>query len=226
MAKFTTIGLPGEIGELVRRKRGGQRWYKAPNDQEYPSVTTMLGHEDKQWLTDWRNMLGHKKADRETKRCADRGTAIHEMAEKYLMNEEAPTKGYKVEHSRLFNQLKLRLNKIDNIRAQEIRMYSERLRLAGTADVVGEYEGVLSLIDFKTSNNTKTENMVYDYFLQCTAYAIMYFELFDEPIEDIVVIIAVEKGMMPMVFKRKIDDYVEPLLQRINTFYADMKGRS
>lgn len=224
MAKFTTVGLPYETGELTRKKRGSQRWYTTPNGEEYPSVTTILGHGDKQWLTDWRNMLGPKKADRETKRCADRGTAVHTMAEKYLMNEDAPTKGYKAEHVRVFNQLKIRLNKIGNIRAQEIQMYSDRLRLAGTADVVGEYDGVLSLIDFKTSNNTKNEKMVFDYFLQCTAYAIMYFELFDEPIEDIVVIIGVEKGMMPMVYKKKIDDYVEPLLQRINTFYADMKG--
>jgi genome maintenance exonuclease 1 len=206
--------------------RGGQRWYRCPNGQSYPSVTTVLGHGDKPWLQDWRNMLGDKKADREQKRCSERGTAVHEMAEKYLMNENNPTKGYKIEHAKLFNQLKVRLNKINNIRAQELFMYSERLGLAGTVDCVGEYDGVLSVIDFKTSNNNKDEGMVEDYFLQCTAYAIMFFELFGEPIDDIAVLIAVERGMVPMVYRRKIDDYVEPLLQRINTFYDDMKGRN
>lgn len=226
MPQFNTIGVPHDLGDITRQMRGGQRWYNCPNGQSYPSVTTVLGHGEKPWLTDWRNMLGDKKADAEQKRAAERGTAVHEMAEKYLMNDENPTKGYKADHARLFNQLKVRLNKIDNIRAQELFMYSEQLRLAGTVDCIGEYEGVLSVIDFKTSNNNKNEDMVHDYFLQCTAYAIMYFEHYGEPIEDIVVGIAVEKGMVPMVYKKKIDDYVEPLLQRINTFYDDLKGRN
>jgi genome maintenance exonuclease 1 len=226
MSRFTTLGTPYDLGPIEREQRGSQRWYRCPNGEAYPSITTVLGHGDKPWLENWRNMLGDAKADREQKRCAQRGTAVHEMAEKYLMNDKNPTKGYKAEHARLFNQIKVRLNKINNIRAQELFMYSEQLRLAGTVDCIGEYDGTLSVIDFKTSNNNKDESMVQDYFLQCTAYAIMYFELFDEPIEDIAVVIAVEKGMMPMVYRRKIDDYVGPLLDRINTFYDDMKGRN
>lgn len=226
MSRFTTIGVPHDLGDISREMRGSQRWYRCPNGESYPSVTTVLGHGEKPWLDNWRNMLGDAKADREQKRASERGTAVHEMAEKYLLNDENPAKGYKAEHARLFNQLKMRLNKINNIRAQELFMYSKRLRLAGTVDCVGEYDGVLSVVDFKTSNNNKDEDMVYDYFLQCTAYAIMFFEHFGEPIEDIVVIAAVEKGMMPMIFKKKIDDYVQPLLDRINTFYGDMEGRN
>lgn len=206
--------------------RGGQRWYTTPEGKEYPSVTTILGHGEKPWLTNWRNMLGDKKADREMERAAERGTAVHEMAEKYLMNDENPTKGYRADHAKLYNQLKLRLNKIDNILAQEVHLYSDMLRIAGTVDCVAEYDGVLSVIDFKTSNNNKDEDMVYDYFLQCTAYSIAFMEMYDIMIDDIVVLIAVEKGMMPMVYKRKIDEFVQPLTQRINTFYDDMKGKA
>lgn len=223
MSKFTTIGISTEIPQIERVTKGTQRWYRVPNGNEYPSVTTVLGHGDKPWLNDWRNMLGDKKADREMKRAAERGTAVHEMAEYYLQNQEGFTKGYKPDHVKLFNQLKMRLNKINNIHAQELQMWSDTLHVAGTADCIGEYDGTLSLIDFKTSNNNKDETMVYDYFLQCTAYAIMYFEHTGTPIEDIVVLIAVERGMMPMVYKRKIDPFVEPLLQRINTFYDDME---
>lgn len=226
MAQFTTIGLPKEQVQLSRRMKGSQRWYTTPEGNEYPSVTTVLGHGEKPWLEDWRNMLGEKKADREKERASKRGTAVHEMAEKYLLNDENPTKGYKADHSKLFNQLKMRLNKIDNIMAQEVALYSDLLKIAGTVDCVGEYDGVLSVIDFKTSNNNKNEDMVHDYFLQCTAYSIAFAEMYDVLIEDIVVLIAVEKGMMPMVYKRKIEEFVEPLQLRINTFYEDMKGRS
>ena len=217
---FVHTNIP-QFEELDAKIVNGQRWYTTPDEKKYPSVTTVLSDKPKPYLEAWRQSLGPKKADKETKRCADRGTAVHLLAEKYLNNEEEFLKGEKPEYIRLFNQIKLRLNKINNIRAQEIPLYSDKLEIAGRVDCVGEYEGTLSIIDFKTSNNNKDESMVEDYFLQCTAYAIMYHELFGEAIEDIVVIIAVEKGMMPMVYKRKIDDYVVPLLERINTFYKE-----
>ena len=207
--------------EFSTKTINGKRWYSLPTGVLYPSITTVLGDKEKPEIQAWRQSLGVKKADKETKRCADRGTAVHEMAELYLKNNENPSKGHLIEHVRLFNQLKLRLNKINNIRAQEIPLYSHALKLAGRVDCVAEYDGVLSIIDFKTSNNNKDTKMVEDYFLQCTAYAIMYHELFGEPIEDIVVLIAVEKGMMPLIYKKKIDEYVEPLLKRINTFYQE-----
>ena len=217
---FTHTNTPNII-ELDAKIVKGQRWYTLPDGEKYASITTILGDAPKPWLDDWRNSLGHSKADAETKRTADRGSAVHLLAEKYLNNEENFKKGQDIENMKLFNQIKFPLNKIDNIRAQEVPLYSHTLRVAGRVDVVGEYEGTLSIIDFKTSNNNKNDEMVEDYFLQCTAYAIMYHELYEEPIEDIVIIIAVERGMVPMVYKRKIDDYVVPLLKRINTFYEE-----
>lgn len=215
-----------DLVELSDKITSGQRWYTTPSGVKYPSVTTVLGAKEKPWLEDWRNSLGPAKAAKETKRCADRGTAVHEMAEHYLNNVDDPTSGHDMANVKLFNQLKFRLNKINNIRAQEVGLYSNVLKLAGRVDCVGEYDGVLSIIDFKTSNNNKGDDMIEDYFLQCTAYAIMYEEMYGEFIEDIVVLIAVEKGMMPLLFKRKIDDYVEPLVERINMFYSKQKGKS
>lgn len=216
---FTHIQQP-HYQELDAKIVNGQRWYTTPEGNKYPSVTTILGVKEKPALKEWQLSLGVDKAKKETDRCAARGEAVHYMAEQYLKNEEEPTKGQEQSNIKLFNQLKFKLNKINNIRAQEIPLYSDVLGLAGRVDCVAEYDGVLSIVDFKTSNNNKNEQMVEDYFLQCTAYAIMYNELFDEPIEDIVVLIAVEKGMTPMVYKRKIDDYIKPLLERINMFKA------
>lgn len=215
-----------EITELKSRITNNQRWYTTPSGVKYPSVTTILGAKEKPHLEAWRTSLGPVKADKETKRCADRGTAVHKMAEDYLNNEENPAKGHETSNVKLFNQLKIRMNNIDNVRAQEVPLYSDTLKIAGRVDVVGEYNGVLSIIDFKTSNGNKDEKMVEDYFIQCTAYALMYDELFNVFIEDIVVMIAVEKGMMPLLFKRKIDDYVKPLVKRINMFYNKQKGKS
>jgi genome maintenance exonuclease 1 len=222
---FTHIKTP-EIVELSAKVTNGKRWYTTPTGIKYPSVTTILGAKEKPYLEEWRQSLGPKKADKETKRCADRGTAVHKICEDYLNNVENPSKGYEQLNVKLFNQIKFRLGNIDNIRAQEVPLWSDTLKIAGRVDVVAEYNGVLSIIDFKTSNNNKTEDMVEDYFIQCTAYALMYEELFGEFIEDIVVLIAVEKGIMPLLFKRKIDAYVGPLVDRINMFYKKEQGKS
>lgn len=201
-----------------------KRWYETPNGT-YPSVTTILGHEEKPWLNDWKNMLGEKKANKETKRCSKRGEAVHLMSELYLKNVpiEEVTKGQERSNIQLFNMIKLAFNKrINNIRAQEVGLWSDQLMLAGRVDCIAEYDGVLSVIDFKTSNNDKDEKMIQDYLLQCTAYALMYTELYGEPIDDIVVIIAVENGLMPLVYKKKIDDYIEPLMVRLNDFFESL----
>lgn len=208
--------------ELESRNIRGQRWYTTPDNNKYPSVTTVLGYGEKPWLDQWRAALGDKKADKEQKRCAERGTAVHEMAEMYLNNAEDPTNGHKPEHYRLFNQLKFPLNRITNVRALEIPLYSDTLKIAGRVDCIAEYNSVLSVVDFKTSNNNKDSNMVYDYKLQATAYALMYHELFDVQIDNIAILMAVEKGLMPLVFTDTIDEYIEPLVKRINSFY---KGR-
>lgn len=219
---FTHLRPPPFV-ELDSKTINGQRWYTTPNGVKYASVTTILGIEKKPWLENWKKALGPFKSAKETKRCADRGTSIHCITEKYLKNQEDPTLNESLSNKKLFNQLKLRLNNINNIRAQEIPLYSHTLHIAGRVDCVADYDNILSIIDFKTSTNDKLEHMIQDYFLQSTAYALMYDELFDEFIEDIVILIAVEKGIMPLVFKRKIDEYVEPLLRRINKFYNTRK---
>lgn len=199
----------------------GNRFYTTPDGEKYPSITTILGSGPKPWLEAWTKSLGKDKAAAEKQRCADRGSALHDMVEKYLQNVENPTDGHDRANIGLFNQIKLQLSKrVGEIRAQEIPLFSDTLRVAGRVDCVAEYDGVLSIIDFKTSNNNKTDDMIEDYFLQCTAYALMYYEMYGVLIEDIVVVIAVERGMMPLVFKRKIHDYIKPLQKRVNDYYS------
>lgn len=212
---FNHIKIP-QIEKITSETSAtGKRFYITPEGAKYPSITTVLGQKEKPWLKDWTNMLGTKKANKEKKRCADRGSAIHELVERYLNNEQDITRGYNSEYVRGFNQLKLKLGHINNIRCQEVALWSDQLKVAGRVDCIGEYDNVLSVIDFKTSNNNKDRSMIEDYFLQCTAYAIMWHERTGESIEDITILMSVEKGIAPLVFKDKIDNYVSPLLKRI-----------
>jgi hypothetical protein len=225
MNKFNHVPVTNLPDMKVQTQASGKRYYTTPAGIVYPSITTMLGHKEKPWLEDWRNSLGHDKAAKETKRAGERGDAIHKIIEIYLSNKltDKALRSYEPEQIAGFNQVKLRLNKVDNIRAQEVAIYSDTLRVAGRIDCIGEYEGTLSIIDFKTSTNVKDKGMIEDYFLQTTAYAIMWAEITGEPIEDIAIIMAVEKGMAPMLFREKIDKYVSPLLKRIDEYYKDHK---
>lgn len=201
------------------------RLYVTPNGNKYPSITTVLGDGDKPWLTTWRESLGEKRAAKETKRTADRGEAVHLMIENYLKNDSNPTKNQKQEHITEFNSIRLRLKKVDKILLQEGALYSDILRVAGRVDCVGEYDGVLSIIDFKTSTNDKSESMIEDYFLQATAYALMFEEQYGINIEQVVIMMTTERGIIPLVFKKQIHEYVEPLVQRINTYYTKRNER-
>lgn len=211
------VFTPIEV-ETTESKKG--RFYHIPNGNTYPSITTILGTGDKPWLTDWRQSLGDVKADKEMKRAADRGTAVHSMIEKFLNNNPTPTERHLLEHIGEFNSLKLHLKKINNIITQETPLWSDVLKTAGRVDCVGEFDGVLSLIDFKTSTNSKNDTMIFDYWLQVTAYALMFQERYNIQIDNAVIIMSVERGF-PLVFRQPIEQYIEPLINRINTYYVN-----
>lgn len=217
--------VPVKCEELDSYQKSGMRFYKTPMG-DYPSITTILGGTaDKSWLESWKTSLGESKAAAETKRCADRGTAVHLLCEKYLQNDPDYDKGQRYENAKLFNQIKIHLHKINNIAGQEIPMFSDLLGVAGRCDVIGEYDGVLSIIDFKTSNGNKEKLMIEDYFLQCTAYSLMFEEMFGITIDQIVVIISVEKGLSGQVFKRSRAPYITPLIKRTKKFHESRKPK-
>lgn len=219
---FTHLGIIKPIDIKVINGPSG-RFYVSPiTDEKYPSITTMLGAKEKPHLKEWRNMLGADKADKEMKRCADRGTAVHQMIEDYLNNKPEPTKGMDPAHVREFNQVRLKLNKINNIHTQEVALWSDDLRLAGRVDCIGEYEGKLAVIDFKTSNGDKKQSMIEDYWLQTCFYALAYQEIYDIQIDDLVIIMSTEKGIVPLVFKDKVENWIEPLIKRVNSYYASI----
>jgi genome maintenance exonuclease 1 len=184
----------------------------------YPSVTTVLGYGEKLWLQEWRESMGEDRADAEMKRAADRGSAVHLMIERHLQNHLQPTDGCADDHILEYRSLRVHLRNINNIVLQEAALFSDVLKLAGRVDCIAEYDGILSIIDFKTSTNTKTTHMIQDYFLQTTAYALMFEEMYGIQIDNVVIIMSVERGL-PMVFKESTHKFITPLCKRINTYY-------
>lgn len=206
---------PIELQDLDSVTGREGRFYKTPSGVSYPSVTTVLAAHTKAGIMQWREQVGAEVADKISRQAATRGTKFHNMAEKYLNNEPVEASLNMLERE-LFEMAKPELHKIDNIILQEQALYSKHLRIAGRVDCIGEYEGKLSVIDFKTARKEKDPDHVQHYFMQAAAYAIMCEELTKIPVSKLVLIIAVEDGFM-QVFEGKRNDYVKQLL-----YYRDL----
>ena len=207
--------------ELEQINSDTGRTYKTPAGVIYPSVTTVVGDESKQSIAEWRKRVGAEEADRISKKATTRGTRIHEMCEYYVDNKPLIKKDFSYSDIEMFTQIKNTLDEhVDNIHMQEERLYSKFLELAGTVDLVAEYDGKLSIIDFKTSTKIKDVKYIKGYLMQASAYAIMYEELTEIPVSQTVIIIAVDDEPAPQIFIQKRDDWVGPLLDTRQKYKA------
>jgi genome maintenance exonuclease 1 len=213
--KFTHLGYG--LGKRRYRKieqytaPDGKRVYNTPDGNRYPSITTMLGWHGRQKIQEWRNRVGAETANTIARVAAGRGTGLHLAAENYL-NNQAPaiTNPLVLE---MWGKFRPYLDRINNIHIQEVGLFSNHLRLAGTVDCIAEWDGRLSIIDFKTSTKPKEKHWIDNYFMQCAAYAIMYEELTFIPVPRIVVLIAVEEDSTVQVFEERRDNWTAKLLQ-------------
>ena len=213
---FKFIELDKQVLPKTKGKRiDGFRFYDI-NGKNYPSITTVLGIRKSEALKGWREKIGEGVANWEMGRAARRGKSFHTLVEQYLKGETPSIRD--VLPLGLFKLLKPYIDQIDNIHLLEAIMYSPKLTVAGQVDCVAEYNGKLSVIDFKTANKERQEDWIDNYFLQTTAYAHMYEETFGTPIEQIVILIASEDGTTQAFIKNKAD-YEKELGKAIEGFY-------
>ena len=197
------------------KKVDGFRFYDIEG-KAYPSITTVLSIRSKEGIEKWRNSIGEKVANWEMGRAARRGKATHTLVEQYIKNETPSIRD--VLPLGLFRLLKPYIDQIDNIHCLETIMYSKQLTIAGQVDCIAEYNGKLSVIDFKKANKERKEDWIENYFLQTTAYAIMYEEMFGKPIEQIVILLAAEDGTVQS-YTRDKKEYADKLGVAIQDFY-------
>ena len=195
----------------------GKRYYTLPDGTKLPSVTTVIGAKGKQAIMEWRNRVGAEEANRVAKKASSRGTNVHTLCERYLNNQPLGT--IMPDALEMFLSVKPLLNRINNIHYQECALWSIGLGMAGRVDCIAEFDGVLSVIDFKTSKRIKKKEDIDSYFAQCVAYACMYEELIGQGIHQIVIIMAVE-NLEPLIFIEKTEDHLNTLLEYIK-FYKE-----
>ena len=214
---------PVDLGydDLIAVTKDSGRVYTDPNNNTYPSITTVLSILSEDAIKTWRAKVGEEEANRISKTASNRGTAVHDLLERYVNNESDFDKEVDSHIMQSFYDVKPVLDKcLTKVYAQEAGLYSERLGVAGRVDCVGEWNGIDSIIDYKTSKKLKKKEWIDSYFMQSTAYAIMWEERTGIPINQIVVVIAVDNEE-PQIFIEKRENWTEKLIQTI----AEYKSR-
>ena len=210
---FKHLNQKLEYDDLIAETTSKGRVYTTPTGTKYPSITTVLGILSEDGIRAWRKRVGEEEATRISTRAANRGTAVHSITERYINNEVDYAKDFMPNIIGNFTDLKSILDeRLDNIRAQEVPLYSDHLRVAGRVDCVGEFDGILSIVDFKTSRKLKKKEWITNYFAQEAAYAIMWEERTGEPITQLVTLITVDNEQ-PQVFIEHRDNWTELLLK-------------
>jgi hypothetical protein len=203
-----------DIPKLVRVDSPEGRKYQTPSGKSYPSVTSVVGLLGKEAIREWRARVGEEEANRVSARAARRGTTIHSLCENYLLNKEVKPGLFDVE---TFDSIKPLLNRINNIHCLETQLFSDHLQVAGTVDCIAEFDGRVSVIDFKTSRRIKSQEDIHGYFMQTSAYSVMFEELTRIPVDRLVIIMSVDDEA-PLLFIEKRDDWIGRFIELRNDY--------
>jgi CRISPR/Cas system-associated exonuclease Cas4 (RecB family) len=198
------------------------RIYTTPEGRRYPSVTTVLGQYDKEWLEKWRADVGEEFAREYSERAASRGTRVHSYAEDYVTGKMHDT-SYVIwgfNDLETFQKLKRALDAhLGRVHAMEATLYSDSMQMAGRLDMIGDWDGEEAVIDFKSSAKEKDASMISSYFAQLAAYSLMVQERSGKKIDKLVVVMPCDELPSCQVFvTRRSRAHVDYLAAAMSNF--------
>lgn len=160
------------------------RFYRRNGDY-YPSVTHVLSYYPKgKHFEDWLKKVGYA-SEYIVKKAAEEGTQTHNLCEDYLNGIECSFLNQYGNPAYPPHVWQMFLNFVDfwethkpTLIETEVHLFSDRLRVAGTCDLVIELNGQRWILDLKTSNHLQT---TYD--LQTAVYSECYSECYGKTIQ-------------------------------------------
>lgn len=206
--------VPITLPKLNRITVDGVRLYETPSGAKYPSVTSVTGLRGKKEIMEWRARVGEQEANRISAKACKRGTRVHSLCEDWLNNKEVQIDMFDQSNWDSFLPV---LKNINNVHCLEAALFSHQLEVAGTVDCIAEYNGVLSVIDFKTSRRVKELDEILDYFIQCACYSLCYAEMTGIQPKQLVILMSVDEEE-PRVFIQNTIDWLEAALKERRYF--------
>jgi genome maintenance exonuclease 1 len=207
----------------------GSRKYATPDGEKLPSVTTILeatkSEESKKALMEWRNRVGHKKAQEITTEAAGRGTRMHKFIEDYIKTgvlSEPGSNLYSIQSQKMAKSIiDQGLCKLNEAWGVEVPLYFPKM-YAGTTDLCGVHDGNEAIMDHKQSNKVKKREWIEDYFIQSAAYATAHNEVYGTSIRKGVIFMctADNQYLEFIVEGNEFDSYTDKWFQRVEQYYT------
>jgi ATP-dependent exoDNAse (exonuclease V) beta subunit len=191
------------------------RYYMNEQAKKLPSVTTVTGFQKSKFFAAWR-----AKNPKEAGRVTRRGNKLHSIIEDYLNNKKIVLAELPPLECDLFLQLKPELDKLDNIVALEVPLFSSKIGLAGRVDCIAEYEGELCVVDFKGSTKEKQKENIDNYMMQATAYCLLWEDMTGQKIDKFKILVSCETGIT-QVFSGKPSKWVKSLFEATKYFWEN-----
>ena len=214
--KFSHDKIDIGYSDLVSETTASGRTYDVPGGSRYPSITTVLSLLTEDVIRAWKERVGEEQSEIVSGKAVRRGTKVHSIVEKYLNNED--TSGFLPHIRQSLDNLKPVLDEsIGTVFGLEVPLYSHHLKVAGRCDCIAQFNGVPSIIDFKTSRYIKKKEKISNYFAQCAAYSIMLEERVGLIAPNIVIIMDVDHEK-PVVFVEHRDNYTKLLHDTIDEY--------
>ena len=184
--------------KIPRAKLCHNHTYRTPAGAVYPSVTTILSatkpRDAADGLEAWRARVGGGVADHIMRESADIGTQTHMLNESYL-NRTPYTNTRLLARAHHENFIPY-LDRITRVYGTEQPLYSDHMKVAGTADCIAEYGGQTSIIDYKTKRKPQQPGWITDYHIQTAAYAMMFTDMTGMHIQQCVILVSSECDTM------------------------------
>ena len=210
MKEFLHEKIDLGYSDLVADTQPSGRTYIDPDGNRYPSITTVLSILNEEELAAWRKRVGDTEANKIGNRAAARGTQVHNIIEKYLLNEDISDFLPYVRQS-LSNIRSILDEHITTIYGLEVPLYSRYLGVAGRCDCIALFDGVPTIVDFKTSRRPKKHEKIPNYFAQMAGYAVMWEERTGMPITNTVIVMDVDDHE-PIIFREHRDNHIQLLI--------------
>ena len=192
-----------------------------------PSVTTILAKtKNQEYITKWKNKIGHEEAARIFNLSSKRGTSMHKFLEKHIQStgyddltaigKEAKPMAQKI--------IDVGFTPITEYYGNEVTLYYLGL-YAGATDLVCCHNDLETIVDFKQANRPKQKDWIDDYFLQIAAYAMAHDYLFKSEIQQGIIMVCTP-DLYYQEFKiqgTELRDWKHKWLKRLDEYYEIIK---
>ena len=215
----------------------GTRHYKShagERERVYPSVTTVLGatkpDDERAGIDEWRRRVGPKLADYISGQARDTGTSVHVHMERLLQNPNTlglhSTGIPLLVKGHLQNLTSFAISRIAQVKATELVVYSDDLRIAGSCDalIMDSYRCEYAVVDWKCLSRGR--NLRHDYLLQATLYAAMLSELVGYPIKKFYVVASIAENGSLLIQEGSAKDHIAEAVSRVYRYHDNPLNRT